>query len=140
MKKAQARVKIYKNKNQDQEMTFEIEEHKQDGITYHQQTTNHSETSQHSDPTNVRIQNVYNNIPLENYEQKIEKTNIQHSFKQSPQINPIEIVITNSERISEDNKMGKILYQLVKEQSAPTVNIEEFNGNLLHCTYFRSMF
>ena len=71
MKRAQARVKIYKNKNQDQEMTFEIEEHKQDGITYHQQTTNHNETRQHSDPTNVRIQNVYNNILLENYDQKI---------------------------------------------------------------------
>ena len=33
-----------------------------------------------------------------------------------------------------------MLYQLVKEQSAPSVDIEVFDGNPLHYTYFRSMF
>ena len=36
--------------------------------------------------------------------------------------------------------MGKRLCQLVKQQSAPTVDIEEFNGNPLQYSYFRSMF
>ena len=36
--------------------------------------------------------------------------------------------------------MGKMLYQLVKEQSAPAVDIEEFDGNPLHYNYFRSMY
>ena len=36
--------------------------------------------------------------------------------------------------------MGKMLYHLVKEQSAPAINIEEFDGNQLHYNYFRSMF
>ena len=33
-----------------------------------------------------------------------------------------------------------MLYQLVKEQSAPSVDIEVFDGNPLQYTYFRSMF
>ena len=33
-----------------------------------------------------------------------------------------------------------MLYQLVKEQSAPSVDIEVFDGNPLNYTYFRSMF
>ena len=33
-----------------------------------------------------------------------------------------------------------MLYQLVKQQSALNVDIEVFDGNLLHFTYFRSMF
>ena len=36
--------------------------------------------------------------------------------------------------------MGKMLCQLVKQQSAPTVVIEEFDGNPLQYSYFRSMF
>ena len=44
------------------------------------------------------------------------------------------------ERAVEDNEMGKMLYQLVKQQSAPTVDIEEFDVNSLHYAYFRSMF
>ena len=44
------------------------------------------------------------------------------------------------ERAVEDNEMGKMLYQLVKQHSAPTVDIEEFDVNSLHYAYFRSMF
>ena len=40
----------------------------------------------------------------------------------------------------EGNEIGILLYQLVKEQSAPNVDIEVFDGNPLHYTYFRSMF
>ena len=36
--------------------------------------------------------------------------------------------------------MGKMLCQLVKQESTPTVDIEEFDGNPLQYTYFRSMF
>ena len=40
----------------------------------------------------------------------------------------------------EDNEIGTMLYQLVKEQSAPSVDIKVFDGTPLHYTYFRSMF
>ena len=40
----------------------------------------------------------------------------------------------------EDNKIGTMLYQLVKEQSAPSVDIEVYDRNPLHYPYFRSMF
>ena len=33
-----------------------------------------------------------------------------------------------------------MLYQLVKEQSAPSADMEVFDGNPLYYTYFRSMF
>ena len=36
--------------------------------------------------------------------------------------------------------MGKMLHQLVEQQSAPPVDIEEFDGNSLQYSYFRSMF
>ena len=36
--------------------------------------------------------------------------------------------------------MRKMLCQIVKQHSAPTVNIEEFDGNPLQYSYFRSMF
>ena len=40
----------------------------------------------------------------------------------------------------DDNETGTMLYQLVKEQSASSVDKEVFGGNPLQCTYFRSMF
>ena len=40
----------------------------------------------------------------------------------------------------ENNEIGIMLYQLVKEQSGPIVDIEVFDGNPIHYTYFRSMF
>ena len=47
---------------------------------------------------------------------------------------------TNSDAVLKDSGMEKLLCQLIKEQSAPTVDIEEFDGNPLHYNYFRSMF
>ena len=96
-------------------MTLKIEEHKQDNITYHQQTTKRNEINQHSDPTNVRIHNVYNSISRENYDQKFDKTNIRHAVNQTPRINPVEVVITESEGPVKENEMGKLLYQLVNK-------------------------
>ena len=69
--KTRARVRIYGNENQDQEMAFKIEGYKQDNITYHQQTMKHSEINQHSHGRNVGIQNVYSSISRENYKQKL---------------------------------------------------------------------
>ena len=40
----------------------------------------------------------------------------------------------------EDNEIGIMLYQLLKEQSEPSVDIEVFNKNPLHYTYFRPIF
>ena len=36
--------------------------------------------------------------------------------------------------------MGKMLYQLVKQKSAPTIDIGEFDGNPLQYSYLSSMF
>ena len=135
MEKVKARVRIYENKNQDQDMTFKMEEHKQDKIIYHQQTTKHNETNQHGDRKNVGKQNDYSSIPRERYDQKL-----QHAFRQAPRTIPDEVAIANSEKAVEDNEMEKMLCQLVKEQSAPTVDVEEFDGNPLQYSYFRSMF
>ena len=56
-----------------------MEEHKQDKIIYHQQTTKHSEINEHSDRKDVGIQNVYSSIPGENYDQKLKG-----AFRQAP--------------------------------------------------------
>ena len=48
--------------------------------------------------------------------------------------------MANSGKAVEDNEMGKMLCQLVKQQSAPTVGIEKFDGNPLQYSYFRSIF
>ena len=79
MEKTKARVRIYENKNQDEEMTFKMEEYKQDKIIYHQQTTKHNEINQHGDRENVGIQNGYSSIPPESYDQKL-----QYAFRQAP--------------------------------------------------------
>ena len=112
-----------------------MEEHKQDKIIYHQQTTKYSEINEHSDWKDVGIQNVYSSIPGENYDQKL-----QRGFRQAPWTNPVEVAIANSEKAVEDNEMGKMLCQLVKQQSASTVDIEEFSGNPSQYFYFRSIF
>ena len=39
-----------------------------------------------------------------------------------------------------DYEIGNMLYQLVKEQSAPSVGIKILHWNPLHYTYFRSIF
>ena len=71
----------------------------------------------------------------ENYDQKL-----QRAFRQAPLTNPAEVAIVNSEKAVEDYEMGKILCHLVKQQSTPIVDIEEFDGNPLQYTYFRSIF
>ena len=48
--------------------------------------------------------------------------------------------IVNSEKAVEDNEMGKMLCQLVKKQSDPTVDIEESDGSPLQYSYFRPIF
>ena len=80
--KARARVKIYEDENHDQEMVLKLKNIYKT-ITYHQQTTKHSEINQHSDPTNVGIQNVHSSIPQENYDQNFDKINIQCGFRQA---------------------------------------------------------
>ena len=109
MEKARVRAWIYENGNQDQEMTFKMEEQKQEKIVYHQQITKHSEINQHGDRTNAGVQNVYSSIPRESYDQKL-----QRAFRQAPRANPGEAAIANSEKAVEDNEMGKMLCQLVK--------------------------
>ena len=83
----------------------------------------------------VGTQNVDSSIPQENYD-----SNLQRAFRQAPKTNSVEVAIENSEKAVEDNELCKMLCQLVKQQSAPLVDIEEFDGNPLQYTYFRSIF
>ena len=54
--------------------------------------------------------------------------------------NPNEVIDRITKPCKEDNEIGKMLYQLVKEQPTPSVDIEVLDGSPLHYTYFRSMF
>ena len=54
--------------------------------------------------------------------------------------NQNEVTDRITEPCEKDSEIGNMLYQLVKEQSAPSIDIEVFDGNSLHYTYFRSMF
>ena len=54
--------------------------------------------------------------------------------------NPKEVIDRITKPCKEDNEIGKMLYQLVKEQPTPSVDIEVLDGSPLHYTYFRSMF
>ena len=47
---------------------------------------------------------------------------------------------TKSETVRLSEGIGDMLYRLVKEQSAPDVDMETFDGNPLNYTYFRCMF
>ena len=57
----------------------------------------------------------------------------------TPQTNPVEVAIRNSDKAVEGNKMGKMLCQLVKQKSAPTVDIrwESFAIYLFHVSVSR---
>ena len=68
MEKASARVTIYENENQgqDQGMVFKMEEHKQDKIIYHQQTTEHSDINQHGDHKKKLEYGMFTAVFLEN--------------------------------------------------------------------------
>ena len=55
-------------------------------------------------------------------------------------VNQNEITGTITKPCEKDSGISKMLYQLVKEQSTPSVDTEVFNGDPAHCTYFRSIF
>ena len=62
-----------------------------------------------------------------------------HLDKHHEQIQ-LKLQLQTQRKLSRIMKWGKMLCQLVKQQSASTVNIEEFSGNPLQYSYFWSMF
>ena len=70
----------------------------------------------------------------------MELQNKQHHLQDQKSIiaaNQNEVTDRIIEPCAEDNEIGKMLYQLVKEQLMPSVDIEVFDGNPLHYIYLR---
>ena len=73
----------------------------------------------------------------------MELQNKQHHLQDQKSIiaaNQNEVTDRIIEPCAEDNEIGKMLCQLVKEQSTPIADIEVFDGNPFHYTYLRSGF
>ena len=131
MEKAQARVKILEQ----EEDTKLSQKYKKDD----------------KDQLRVKHESLYTNVLIGNPTNK----NIIHTQddQQLTQIRKDENIqsittpctdkkntTTKSETVRLSEGIGDMLYRLVKEQSAPDVDMETFDGNPLNYTYFRCMF
>ena len=155
MAEVQARVKIYEGENIDQKVplkTLTMTDIKADDsrypvITKKQKYLDQNEKS--SAATQFQARPKVNRFSKTNNQQgelqdkhhhlTMVKMAMMEDQQSSNAANQNEV----TDRITkpcEDNEIGIMLYQLVKEQSAPIVDIEVFDGNPIHYTYFRSMF
>ena len=147
MAKAQARVKIYEGENIDQKVSLKTltmtdikaDESRYPVITKKQKHLDQNEKSSAATQSQTRPR-VITFSNTNNQQGELQDTQHHLQDQQSSiTVNQNEV----TDRIikpCEDNEIGAMLYQLVKEQSAPSVDIEVFDGNPLHYTYFRSMF
>ena len=136
MSKERVKVKIYEHENQDQEMALKIYENKQEHDHSKQNTvrlinTVIQKTSKYRTFTTVFLEKIL--------AKNFRKPTCSVFILEAPKAIPIGVTITNLERAVEDNKLGKMLYHLVKRQSALTVDIKEFDGYPLQYIYFRLM-
>ena len=147
MAKAQARVKIYEGENIDQKVplkTLTMADIKADDsrypvITKKQKYLDQNEKSSAATQSQTRPRVIRFSTTNNQQGELQDKQHHLQDQQSSITVNQNEV----TDRITkpcEDNEIGTMLYQLVKEQSAPSVDIEVFDGNPLHYTYFRSMF
>ena len=147
MAKAKARVKIYEGENIDQKVplkTLTMADIKADDsrypvITKKQKYLDQNEKSSAATQSQTRPRVIRFSTTNNQQGELQDKQHHLQDQQSSITVNPNEV----TDRITkpcEDNEIGTMLYQLVKEQSAPSVDIEVFDGNPLHYTYFRSMF
>ena len=147
MAKAQARIKIYEGENIDQKVLLKTltmadikaGDSRYPVITKKQKYLNQSEKS--SAATQLQARPRVNRFSTTNNQQG-ELQDKQHLQDQQSSIIANQNEVTDRiTKACEDNEIGTMLYQLhYQEQSAPSVDIEVFNGNPLPHTYFRSMF
>ena len=147
MAKAQARVKIYEGENIDQKVPLETltmadikaDDSRYPVITKKQKYLDQNEKSSAATQSQTRPRVI--RFSTTNNQQGELQDKQHHLQDQQSSITVNQNEVTDKiTKPCEDNEIGTMLYQLVKEQSAPSVDIEVFDGNPLHYTYFRSMF
>ena len=147
MAKAQARFKIYEGENIDQKLplkTLTMEDIKAGDsrypvITKKQKYLDLNEKSNAA--TQFQARPRVNRFSTTNNKQGGLQDKQHHLQDQQSSITANQNEITDrTTKFCEDNEIDTMLCQLVKEQSAPSVDIEVFDGNPPHYTYFRSMF
>ena len=148
MAKAQARVKIYEEENIDQKVplkTLTVADIKAGDSRYPVITEKQKYLDQNEKPsaaTQLQARPKFNRFSTTNNQQGELQNNQHHQQDQQSSIteNQKEVTDRITEPCEKDSEIGNMLYQLVKEQSAPSIDIEVFDGNPLRYTYFRSMF
>ena len=147
MAKAQASVKIYEEENIDQKVPLKaltVADIKAGDSRYpvikKQKYLNQNEKSNAA--TQFQARPRFNRFSTTNNQQGELQNNQHHQQDQQSIItkNQNEVTDRITEPCEKDSEIGNMLYQLVKEQSAPSIDIEVFDRNPLHYTYFRSMF
>ena len=145
--KAQARLKIYEGENTDQKVPLKIlimaaikaGDSRYQVITKKQKYLDQNEKS--SAATQFQARPRVNRFSATNNQQGELQDKQHHLQDHQSSITANQKEVTD--RITkpcEDNEIGVMLYQLVKEQSAPSVDMEVFDGNPCHYTYFKSLF
>ena len=140
--KAQARVKIYEEENIDQKVPLKAltvadiksGDSRYPVITKKQKYLDENEKS--SAATQFQARPRFNRFSTTNNQQGELQNNQHHRQDQQSSIteNQNEVTDRITEPCEKDSEIGNMLYQLVKEQSAPRIDIEVFDGNPLHYT------
>ena len=88
--------------------------------------------------TQFQVRRRFNRFSTTNNQQGELQNKQHHQQDQQSSITENQNEVTNriTKPFEKDSEIGNILYQLVKEQSAPSIDIEVFDGNPLHYTYF----
>ena len=145
MAKAQARFKIYEGENIDQKVPLKkltmadikAGDSRYPVITKKQKYLDRNEKSNAA--TQFQARSRVNRFSTTNNKQGGLQDKQHHLQDQQSSITANQNEITDrTTKLCEDNEIDTMLYQLVKEQSAPSVDIEVFDGNPPHYTYFRS--
>ena len=148
MAKAQARVKIYEEENIDQKVplkTLTMADIKAGASRYPVITEKQNYLEQNEKltaATQFQARPGFNRFSTTNNQQGELQNKQHHQQDQQSRIteNQNEVIERITKPFEKDSEIVNMLYQLVKEQSAPSIDIEVSDGNPLHYTYFRSMF
>ena len=148
MAKAQARVKIYEEEDIDQKVplkTLTIADAKACNSRYPVITKKQKYLDQNkksSPATQFQAKPRFNRFSTTNNQQGELQNKQHHQQDQQSSFteNQNEVTGRITKPCEKNSEIGNMLYQLVKEQSAPSIDIEVFDGNPLHYTYFRSVF
>ena len=148
MAKAQARVNVYEEENTDQKVPLKIltmadikaGDSRYPVVTKKRKYLDQNEKS--SVATQFQARPRFNRFSTTSSQQGELQNNQHHQQDQQNSItgNQNEVTDRITKPCEKDSEIGNMLYQLVKEQSALSIDIEVFDGNPLHYTYFRSIF